>query len=73
MGAQLTPAQVTSEDQVKAAMATVKEKFGRLDTLINCAGIAYAFKIYSTSKREMGDMEKIKHTINVSWGRERAA
>jgi len=51
---------------VKAAMDSVKEKFGGLDTLVNCAGIAYAFKIYSTTKREMADMEKIKQTLNVN-------
>jgi len=65
-GAIFTPADVTNDEQVKAAMDATKEKFGRLDTLINCAGIAYAFKIYSTGKREMGDMEKIKHTLSIN-------
>uniref|UniRef100_A0AC34Q272 3-hydroxyacyl-CoA dehydrogenase type-2 n=1 Tax=Panagrolaimus sp. JU765 TaxID=591449 RepID=A0AC34Q272_9BILA len=61
-----TPADVTSEEDVKKAVSTVKEKFGRLDAVINCAGIAYAYKIYSVSKKRMEPIEKLQKTLNVN-------
>lgn len=64
-----TPADVTSVDEVKGVMKTVKDKFGRLDATVNCAGVGYAFKLYSVAKRQMNDLEKVKRTININvWG-----
>jgi len=64
-----TPADVTSEEQVKKALDNIKEKFGRLDALVNCAGIAYAFKIYHISKKEICPTDKVKRTLDVNiWG-----
>ena len=40
-----TPADVTSEPQVLAAIASAHEKFGGIQVLINCAGIATAERI----------------------------
>jgi NAD(P)-dependent dehydrogenase (short-subunit alcohol dehydrogenase family) len=40
-----TPADVTSEAQVQAAIGTVSAKFGGIQVLINCAGIAIAERI----------------------------
>ncbi|KHJ94916.1 oxidoreductase, short chain dehydrogenase/reductase family protein [Oesophagostomum dentatum] len=60
------PANVTSETEVKVAFDTVKEKFGRCDAVVNCAGIAFAFKLYSVSKKKMSDWDKIQKTIDVN-------
>lgn len=41
---------MTSEEDVKMAVNIAKEKFGRLDNLVNCAGIGVAFKTYNFRK-----------------------
>lgn len=38
------PVDVTSEKDVTTALETAKDKFGRLDVAVNCAGTAVAFK-----------------------------
>ncbi|MFN8542957.1 MAG: 3-hydroxyacyl-CoA dehydrogenase [Candidatus Binatia bacterium] len=38
------PADVTSEEEVAAAIATTAEKFGRLTAAVNCAGVGYAMR-----------------------------
>lgn len=57
--------QVVADEEVKAAFDQVRDKFGRCDAVVNCAGIAMAFKLYSVSKKKMADPEKIKKTIDV--------
>ncbi|CAI4231964.1 unnamed protein product [Auanema sp. JU1783] len=61
-----TPADVTSEEDVAKAFADVKSKFGRCDAVVNCAGVAMAFKLYNVNKKKMSDFEMIKKTINVN-------
>ncbi|TMS38036.1 hypothetical protein L596_004850 [Steinernema carpocapsae] len=61
-----TPADVTSEEQVQGAFEAVKQKFGRVDGVVNCAGIAYAFKLYNFKKGKMADLDKIKRTLDVN-------
>lgn len=66
IGGIFTPASVTSEKEVQAAFAKVQAEYGRLDALVNCAGIAYAFKLYSIQKKKHVDFEKIRQTIDVN-------
>ncbi|KAE9555873.1 hypothetical protein FO519_000958 [Halicephalobus sp. NKZ332] len=61
-----TPADVTSEEDVQKALKTVKDKFGRLDAVVNCAGIAYAYKIYSPSKKRLEPIDKLQKTLHVN-------
>lgn len=58
--------QVTSELDVKAALATAKEKFGHIDIGVNCAGIAVAFKTYNVHKDHPHSLEDFQRVINVS-------
>lgn len=44
------PTDVTSEKDVVNALAMAKEKFGKLDVTVNCAGIGVAFKTYNFNK-----------------------
>ncbi|EPB74025.1 protein, SNF2 family [Ancylostoma ceylanicum] len=60
------PTNVTSDKDVKAAFDKVKNEFGRCDAVVNCAGIAFAFKLYSVSKKKMSDLDKIQKTIDVN-------
>ncbi|KAH9635241.1 hypothetical protein HF086_013268 [Spodoptera exigua] len=41
---------VTSETDVKNALDIVKDKFGRLDNLVNCAGQSSTHQIYNFYK-----------------------
>uniref|UniRef100_A0A0K0EQ50 3-hydroxyacyl-CoA dehydrogenase type-2 n=1 Tax=Strongyloides stercoralis TaxID=6248 RepID=A0A0K0EQ50_STRER len=61
-----TPSNVTDEASVEKAFDMVKEKFGRVDSIINCAGVAYAFKLYVVNKRKMEPIDRIKHTLDVN-------
>jgi len=44
------PVDVTKPEDVESALALTKEKFGRLDATVNCAGIGVAFKVYNFNK-----------------------
>ncbi|KAK1345486.1 hypothetical protein QTO34_007943 [Cnephaeus nilssonii] len=51
------PADVTSEGDVRAALALAQEKFGRVDVAVNCAGIAVAFQTYSLKRSQAHPLE----------------
>lgn len=56
--------QVVSEEDVKAALEQVKNKFSKLDATVNCAGVGVAFKIYNFNKDLAHDLSDFKR---VSW------
>ncbi|XP_032827290.1 3-hydroxyacyl-CoA dehydrogenase type-2 isoform X1 [Petromyzon marinus] len=61
------PADVTSEEEVGAAVALAREKFGRLDAAVNCAGIAIALKTYNFKRNTahgLADFQRVLH-VNV--------
>ncbi|XP_060619214.2 3-hydroxyacyl-CoA dehydrogenase type-2 isoform X1 [Anolis sagrei] len=60
------PADVTSESDVKAALALAREKFGRVDIAVNCAGIAVAVKTYNIKKDLPHNLEDFQRVINVN-------
>uniref|UniRef100_A0A0A9Z6D1 3-hydroxyacyl-CoA dehydrogenase type-2 n=1 Tax=Lygus hesperus TaxID=30085 RepID=A0A0A9Z6D1_LYGHE len=47
---QFAPVNVTEEKDVENALALAKEKFGRLDVAVSCAGIGVAYKTYNFNK-----------------------
>ncbi|CAG9793367.1 unnamed protein product [Diatraea saccharalis] len=57
---------VTSEDDVTKALELTKEKFGRLDTLINCAGYSEAHQIYNFNKNRECDLESFVKCVNIN-------
>ena len=57
--------QVTSETDVRAALALVKEKFGRLDIAVNCAGIAVAVVTLNPNKDRVHDLDEFMRVVNV--------
>ncbi|XP_061469982.1 3-hydroxyacyl-CoA dehydrogenase type-2 isoform X2 [Rhineura floridana] len=59
------PADVTSESDVKAALTLAREKFGRVDVAVNCAGIAVAVKTYNMNKDLPHKLEDFQRVINV--------
>ncbi|XP_039366368.1 3-hydroxyacyl-CoA dehydrogenase type-2 isoform X1 [Mauremys reevesii] len=60
------PADVTSEVDVKGVLALVREKFGRLDLAVNCAGIAVAVKTYNAKKDVPHSLEDFQRVLNVN-------
>lgn len=58
--------QVTSEEDVKKALEIVRDKFGRLDTLVNCAGQSETHQIYNFLKDKSCELDGFKRCINVS-------
>jgi short-subunit dehydrogenase involved in D-alanine esterification of teichoic acids len=46
-------------------MQDIKKNFGQLDAVVNCAGIAFAYRLYNSNKRKMADMDRYKKTLEV--------
>lgn len=59
--------QVTSQADVQAAVSLAREKFGKLDLAVNCAGIAVAVKTYNFKKDIPHSLEDFQRVINVRW------
>ncbi|XP_048192654.1 3-hydroxyacyl-CoA dehydrogenase type-2 [Perognathus longimembris pacificus] len=60
------PADVTSEKDIQAALNLAKEKFGRVDVAVNCAGIAVAIKTYNAKKNMAHTLEDFQRVLNVN-------
>lgn len=60
------PVDVTSEEDVLNALNITKEKFGRLDVVVNCAGIGIAYKIYNFNKKLPHKLEDFEKVIKVN-------
>jgi len=63
-----SPTDVTSEADVTKSLALVKEKFGKLDLAINCAGIGVAFKTYNFNKKLPHKLDDFQRVLNVNAG-----
>ena len=50
---------------MKAALAIVKEKFGRLDIAVNCAGIGIAVVTLNPNKDRVHDLDEFMRVLNV--------
>jgi len=59
-----TPADVTSGDQVAAALAEARQRFGGFNVLVNCAGIGTAAK--TVSKGNPARLEDFTRVISVN-------
>lgn len=57
--------QVTSEAEVQAAVSLARERFGKLDLAVNCAGIAVAVKTYNFKKDVPHSLEDFQRVVNV--------
>ncbi|XP_045531523.1 3-hydroxyacyl-CoA dehydrogenase type-2-like [Pieris brassicae] len=60
------PVDVTSEQDIRNALQTTVDKFGRLDVAVNCAGIATASRIYNFKKEQPFDLKSFQKTIEVN-------
>ncbi|KAL5014438.1 hypothetical protein ScPMuIL_008708 [Solemya velum] len=62
------PTDVTSEQDVKTAVEHAKEKFGKLDVAVNCAGIGVAYKTYNFNKDKPHQQDDFLRVLNVNAG-----
>lgn len=58
--------QVTSAEEVEAALALAKKTFGKLELTVNCAGVGIAVKTYNAKKDKVHELEDFQRVINVS-------
>lgn len=50
---------------MQAALTLAKEKFGRVDVAVNCAGIAVAIKTYNLKKSRAHTLDDFQRVLNV--------
>ncbi|KAF7272536.1 hydroxysteroid 17-beta dehydrogenase 10 isoform X2 [Rhynchophorus ferrugineus] len=60
------PVNVVNEVDIQNALALVKEKFGKLNFIVNCAGIAVAFKTYNFKKHSPHALEDFSKVLQVN-------
>lgn len=60
------PTDVTSEENVRAAVDYAQSKFNKLDVVVNCAGIAVAHQIYSPVKDRCHDLEDFVNVMQAT-------
>lgn len=56
---------MTSETDVENAVKIAKEKFGRLDVAVNCAGVGSACRIYNFKRDQPHNLEEFSTVIKV--------
>ena len=61
-----SPTDVRSEEDVTKAMNLAREKFGKLDVAVNCAGVGVAFKTYNFSKKRVHLLEDFRRVIDIN-------
>lgn len=63
--ARFAPADVTSEDEVKAAVAVATESFGGLHIAVNCAGVGFPGRVL-TRDGDPTDLERFEFVVRVN-------
>ncbi|RWS26094.1 3-hydroxyacyl-CoA dehydrogenase type-2-like protein [Leptotrombidium deliense] len=57
---------VSSEEDVKNALNMCKERFGKLNVVVNCAGISVAFKLYNFHKQQAHDFDDARKVLETN-------
>lgn len=60
------PADICEEDDVKQALAITSQTYGKLDVLVNCAGIGTAMKTYNHNKKKPHHLHSFKEVMRVN-------
>ncbi|XP_046733776.1 3-hydroxyacyl-CoA dehydrogenase type-2 [Diprion similis] len=61
-----SPTDVRSEEDVTTALNLAKKKFGKLDVVVNCAGIGVAFKTYNFNKKAAHHLDDFVNVLMVN-------
>lgn len=62
----LSGTDVTSEEAVQDALKKVKSEFGRLDFVVNCAGVGVAFRLYNFNKSLPHSLDTFRQVIDIN-------
>ncbi|KAI1309422.1 3-hydroxyacyl-CoA dehydrogenase type-2 [Halotydeus destructor] len=57
---------VTSEDDIAKALEKCKEKYGRLDFVVNCAGVGVAFRTYNFRKGVPHSLKDFQQVMDIN-------
>uniref|UniRef100_A0AAF5PG57 Oxidoreductase n=2 Tax=Wuchereria bancrofti TaxID=6293 RepID=A0AAF5PG57_WUCBA len=57
------PTNITLDEEVKNGMSKIKDKFGHLNAVINCAGISFNCKTFSFNKGNMSQKSSVKSDL----------
>ncbi|XP_055845751.1 3-hydroxyacyl-CoA dehydrogenase type-2 [Episyrphus balteatus] len=60
------PVDVSSEKDIENALQVAKDKFGRLDLAVNCAGTAVAFRTYNFNKSLPHKLEDFARVLTIN-------
>ncbi|XP_044764522.1 3-hydroxyacyl-CoA dehydrogenase type-2-like [Coccinella septempunctata] len=60
------PVNIVSENEVKHALEAAQEKFGKLNYLVNCAGIGVAYKTYNFNKNVSHSLDDFLKVLEVN-------
>ncbi|XP_060519444.1 3-hydroxyacyl-CoA dehydrogenase type-2 [Cylas formicarius] len=60
------PVNIVNESDVTNALTLAKEKFGKLNYLVNCAGIGCAFKLYNFKKKQPHLLDDFAKVVQVN-------
>lgn len=61
-----SPTDVTSEADVTKALQAAKSNYGRLNVLVNCAGIGVAYRTYNFNKKTSHSLQDFQKVININ-------
>lgn len=61
-----SPTDVTSEKDITKSIEVARTKFGKLNVLVNCAGVGVAFRTYNFNKKRAHSLEDFQKVINVN-------
>lgn len=64
--AHFIPADVTSETDIQNVLSEISKKHGKLDVVVNCAGLSNAFVIYNFKTRKARSIEDFKSILEVN-------
>jgi len=60
------PADITNEEQIKAIFNQIKQQYGKLDVVLNCAAIGVTLQTYNINKHLMHDLDQFRRIMDVN-------
>lgn len=62
----LSGTDVTQEEAIKSALEKVKSEYGRLDFVVNCAGVGVAFRLYNFNKDLPHGLDTFRQVLDIN-------
>ena len=62
----LSGTDVTQEEAINSALEKIKKEFGRLDFVVNCAGVGVAFRLYNFRKEQPHALDTFRQVLDIN-------